>query len=105
MSYPRIPRNFNYSLPDARARWIAEAYGLRFDDVFAELRRTEWALQGGLNYITDTMWRVSANHFALRFPKKLIDGQCPIDYHGQERMKWLMEHTLIESEKYFRNPP
>ena len=84
--YPRMPRNFDYSQPEARAKWIAEAYGLRLENVLADLLRQDLVLQGGLNYVTNRMWGASCLHFKQRFPEKLIDGRDPVEHASHQRL-------------------
>src|ERR1700754_5123957 len=76
--YPRSPRNFNFSLPDARARWIAHAYDLKFEDVLNELHGQSGQIHGCPAIVTDEMFRASTAYYAYRFPQRMVRGLDPV---------------------------
>jgi hypothetical protein len=77
-TYPRMPRDFDFSLPDARARWISEAYGIPLPDVMRDIQGQEWYVDGATLYVTNRMFQASCLYYRQQFPEQCTNGHDPV---------------------------
>lgn len=80
-TYPRMPRDFDFSLPDARARWISEAYGIPLPNVMHDLQGQECYVDGATLYVTNRMFMASCLYYAQKFPERCVNGHDPVIWH------------------------